>query len=737
MRRIRLIPALLVFLLSACNENLIDTHLPAGEGEVVFDLSADERVEIVSAKSGSSSELPEVDDFRIEVVNSKGVKFYRAAYDEIKSKTVGFNAGEYTLMAKYGDSLGFGFEKPFYMAKRQFVVEAGKKTTVSAAAKLANVRMTVNYGNQIKEDYKNFYTVIRNEEAKASVRFNADETRSGYIPGGKLTVTVYAPVNGELKCYTLKDTDGNPLLIDANPNDCITFNVNTALNYGDLTIGILIDDTVTLQEKKFDVPADAVSESKPKITLSSFDAEGNFYIKEGTEVEVDDLSFTIKAYAGLKSCVLEIDNDYMEDLGVPATIDFAAQTPEQIEALEDKGFFWQFYGGVGVIDLSGFLPGISGNSLYQGKNSVAASFKLTVTDSTDETVTKTAKILVLPDASATIKIQDYDIWATRLADATVQLTGGNMSRAKVQYSADEKNWIDVRNMNANPFHVNTIAGLQPATKYYLRVLYDDWAPISKVVSFTTEAAPQLGNSGFEDWNTLAWEFNHNGSAGGQSSPMNYYKPWSSTESDIWWDSNTTNSLRPSLTIGYTFFKTFPLVHYSTDAHSGSRSAQLTVVNVGNSNSLIATNGTWYVGELFIGKGNDGSNGDWKKTTEGHAFTSRPQSVTFWYEYDPYSSSDSFIAEAIVKAEDGTVIATGSVSGTSVSQWTEKTLPLTYGVTSKKAATIYISFKASGSSSHSCKNGGHYLEIAGSKDEGDKYRIKLSAALRIDDVTLNY
>ena len=180
--------------------------------------------------------------------------------------------------------------------------------------------------------------------------------------------------------------------------------------------------------------------------------------------------------------------------------------------------------------------------------------------------------------------------------------------------------------------------------------------------------------------------------------MNYYKPWSSAESDIWWDSNTTNSLRPSLTIGYTFFKTFPLVHYSTDAHSGSRSAQLTVVNVGNSNSLIATNGTWYVGELFIGKGNDGSNGDWKKTTEGHAFTSRPQSVTFWYEYDPYSSSDSFIAEAIVKAEDGTVIATGSVSGTSVSQWTEKTLPLTYGVTNKKAATIYISFKASGSSS---------------------------------------
>lgn len=737
MRRIRLIPALLVFLLSACNENLIDTQLSEGKGEVVFDLSADERVEIVSAKSGSGSELPEVGDFRIEVVNSEGVKFYRAAYDEIKSKTVGFNAGEYTLMAKHGDSLGFGFEKPFYMAKRQFVVEAGKKITVSAAAKLANVMMTVNYGSQIKEDYKNFYTVIRNEEAKASVRFNANETRPGYIPGGKLSVTVYAPVNGELKCYTLKDTEGNPLLIEASPNDHITFNVNTALNYGDLTIGILIDDTVTLEEKKFEVPADAVSESKPKITLSSFDADGNFYVKEGTEVEADDVSFTFKAYAGLKNCILEIDNDYMEGIGIPASIDFAAQTAEQIDALEDKGFFWQFYGGVGVIDLAGFVPGISRNAIYQGRNSVTATFRLTVTDSTDISVTKTAKILVSPNASAKITINDYDIWATKLADATVQLTNGNMSRAKVQYSSDEENWLDVKNMNANPFHVNTIAGLQPATKYCLRVLYDDWAPVSEVVSFTTETAPQLGNSGFEDWNTLAWEFNHNGSLGGQSSPMNYYKPWSSAESDIWWDSNTTNSLRPSLTIGYTFFKTFPLVHYSTDARSGSRSAQLTVANVGNENSTLSTNGTWYVGELFIGRGNDGSNGGWNKTTEGHGFTSRPKSVTFWYEYDPYSSSDFFTVEAKVKAQDGTVIATGSANGSSASEWAEMTLPITYNVTDKKAAAICISFKASGSSSHSCSAGGHYLEIAGSKDEGDKYRIKLSAALRVDDVSLNY
>ena len=66
MRRIRLIPALLVFLFSACNENLIDTQLSDEKGEVVFDLSADERVEIVSTRSEAESNLPSLDDFRIE-----------------------------------------------------------------------------------------------------------------------------------------------------------------------------------------------------------------------------------------------------------------------------------------------------------------------------------------------------------------------------------------------------------------------------------------------------------------------------------------------------------------------------------------------------------------------------------------------------------------------------------------------------------------------------------------------
>ena len=737
MRRTRFIPALLVFLLSACNQQLIETQLP--EGEVTISLIADERVEIVSAKSGT--ELPDVGDFWVELYNSEMVKFKKEKYSDIAGKTLSMNAGTFTLVASHGEPLGVGFDKPYYKAETIFTVEPQKKGTVEATAKLANVKVAVNYGDQIKADYNDFYTVVKHAvHKKTALTFEDNETRAGYIPGGDLTVTVYAEVDGVLKCFTLKDNSGQTALINCQPNDFITFNVNTGINYGDLIFDIKIDNGTELIEKSFYVPADAAgTDLKPSIVLSSFDDMGNFYVTEGADEKADNLGFTYKAYTGLEECVLSIDSDYMASLGIPAEIDFTSLDEAAKAELESKGFFLAEHAGIGVVDFADFIPGMAKNAVYDGENTVLGTFTLRVKDSEGVIVTKTARI-VLRDVLAAIDIKDYNVWSRKIVDPVVTLSNGNPAYAKVQVSMDGSQWYEFKDITSETFNMGTHADLTPGTTYHYRVVYRDNHVVSAPVAVTTEAAMQVGNSGFENWNTRAWSFNHNGSLGGQSSPMNYYKPWGSGESDIWWDSNTTNSLRSSLTIGYTFFKTFPLVHYSTDAHSGTKSAQLTVVNVGNGNSTSAlggTNGNWYVGELFLGKGNDGSDGGWSKTTDGHSFSSRPASLTFWYEYAPYTSSHTFSAEVSVLAADNTVIGTGKVMPGTQAEWKSVNVPISYSVTNKKAASIRISFKASTASDFSCSNGGHYLEIAGSRNEGDKYRIKLNATLRIDDVTLNY
>jgi hypothetical protein len=333
--------------------------------------------------------------------------------------------------------------------------------------------------------------------------------------------------------------------------------------------------------------------------------------------------------------------------------------------------------------------------------------------------------------AAKLSLQDYNVWSNRaIIDVTELPSSMTFDDVEIYLAEGDgayKLYDNItRNASANQITLN---GLKPGVEYDIKYY--------PALAFTTEAALQVSNAGFENWAEFGWEFEQS-SLSGQSSPMAYYKPWSSSNSDHWWDSNTTTSLFDDLTIGYTFFKCFPLVHYSTDAHSGKRSAQVTVANVGNTNSTWWTNGTWYVGELLIGKGNDGAKGSWKRSSEGHAFASRPSSVTFWYEYAPYSSSDKFSAEVWLKAADGTVIATASLpSGGSASEWKKVDLPLNYTVLNKKAASIYIAYKASTSSSHSCDAGGAFLEVAGSKGSSDPYRIKLSATLRVDDIQLNY
>lgn len=341
-----------------------------------------------------------------------------------------------------------------------------------------------------------------------------------------------------------------------------------------------------------------------------------------------------------------------------------------------------------------------------------------------------------------LAVDDVDIWATK---ATLKVskypTDINLSDLDIYVAAGNGNYTKYSNATIDATNKTVLLnGLSAGTAYkVIATELDALEPGCSELSFKTESALQIENAGFEDWSSYDWEFNHNGSLAGQSSPMKYYKPWSAGSSDKWWDSNTTTTLINSLTIGYTYFKTYPLVQYSVDSHSGGKSAQITVANVGNGNSVVATTGSWYVGELFLGAGNDGTKGGWSRSSEGHSFEARPTSLTFWYEYVPYSSSDTFSAELWLKAADGTIIATASLpNGGSASEWKSVELPLNYTVYNKKAASIFIAFKASTSSDHSCSAGGDWLEIAGSSiSKEDKYRIKLSATLRVDDIQLNY
>ena len=729
MRRKRFLPALAVLILSSCNQQLIDS--PQLKGEVSFELNAVDIHENVSAKSGTDVTVPDVDDFWIELVNSGNVKFFREKYSDVAGQRISLNAGDFTFMAKHGDSLGVGFNKPFYMAKLPFTVEPQKQASVSATAKLANVKVAVSYGEQIRKDYTDFYTVVNNLDHKnKTLKFTENETRNGYIPGGKLTVTVYAMVEGTLKCYTLKDQSGEPVVFDALPNDFITFSVNTGINYGGLAINVKIDNDVERLDKIFEVPADAAFNSRPSIVLSSVDEEGVYYITEGVQDAPSDLGFTYKVYSGIRKCELKIESDYLKGLGVPEVVNIAEPGQNLTSTLESAGFFLAETGGIGVVGIEDIVYEYSKTAQYLGggKPTVMGTFTLDIEDLEGYKVSETIKVIVKPDAKAAITVNDYDVWARRVEKVHVNVDKGNLSLMDIQSSTDGVSWHDFKPVNTSDFYLEDITGLSPSTDYYLRVAYDDWMVISDVVSLRTEAAQQVGNAGFEDYQLVQTDFTPAGGAfGGGTYTRNWYLPYKNGETDVWWACNSRQSM-PDGHTGWTstWCKNFPSSGYVTDAHSGSKAALMYCVSVGDGNTDLVASGTVYEGELWIGT----ADGSGNHATDGHAFSSRPDKLAFWYKYSP-NSSNKFFVDSWIKAADGTVIATAQeTAGPAASSWTRRTLTYAYSTTEKKASHIYIRIS-------SCYGDGNVSTAESFTLGNESVKAHAGSFLTIDDIELIY
>lgn len=755
MRRLRFIPALLM-ILSACSENIIEQNPTDSDqmGTVSVALSADMRGEIVASKA--EADEPVLDEFMVEIYRSENQKrYYRDSYANTERKQIDLPYGGYRLQAYYGDVLGYGFGKPYYLAEKDFEVK-GSGSTVSAVAKLSNVRIAVEYDlatlNGVFEDY--YAVVHHSEHADMQVEFLADETRYGYMPAGKLFLEVCTMTDGEWSSYK---TDPEVY----NPNDFITFRIASDASSepdgpsgpggdpgdtpgggseGNLLININVKNDTESVDHTIEIPAWAEDVKAPSITLSGFDAAGNVYeIVEG--IQVSNAKATFIARGALSSAVLKIQSSFLRDMGVPSEVDFADLTLDEKNALADAGFDWteNIKGTMSFseIDFTGVIRKMQESVRAESQDVTMAEFFLEVKDAKDVNALESFKI-VFASVQPSLTIEDYNVWATKISSSVVSINKGDSDLVKLQTSTDKSIWIDVDKAPSVAGNTLTYASVpvSPATTYHVRAIYNaNEACVSPVVTVRTEEAAQVGNSGFEDWTEKSYTYDQTLFDTNNNFP--WYQPWTS---DQWWDTNATNSMKDDVIAAYTYFRLFPAVQYSVDAKSGNKSAQLVVVNVGGGNSTAAgsgTNGTWHVGELFLGRGNDADNGGWAKVSEGHAFQSRPTAVSFWYEYVPYTGSDKFGFDVTVKAADGTVLGTQSFTGSSASDWQQAVVEIPYSVMNKKAASIHLNFKASVSSSHDCKVGGEYLEVAGSKPEGDSARIKLSATLRVDDVQLVY
>ena len=188
MRLLRFLPLGLLILMSCSKEDKLVSE-NQGMGEITISLSSSDSSDDVTPLSKSVEEnVPDVNDFEVEIYNSRGIRLYRDSYANSAGKKIPLNSGEYRLLAQHGDSAGVGFnaDKAWFSADQTFTVHPQTSESISAVARMNKVKVAVKLGSNLLASYSDLYTLVRHAESSKELKFVKDETRAGYTLAGKL-----------------------------------------------------------------------------------------------------------------------------------------------------------------------------------------------------------------------------------------------------------------------------------------------------------------------------------------------------------------------------------------------------------------------------------------------------------------------------------------------------------------------------------------------------------------------
>ena len=337
----------------------------------------------------------------------------------------------------------------------------------------------------------------------------------------------------------------------------------------------------------------------------------------------------------------------------------------------------------------------------------------------------------------TLSANDYDIWATK---AMV------MVNTKV---ADFKNTVisNVKTVLVNGSETTnytkdatnytfTVNGLTPGAQNVIKIIIndEDGDETSASITVNTEVAAQIPNSNMENWTVESKSI----------SGKTYYNflPYNTENgTEGWWATNNEIGQNGTIVLGIWWKGCFASsTSYTTDAHSGNKAAYIFTNGHGrkyaSTGEILYTEGA-YAGSLFVGSFNYDSSKSDGEPVHGHAFTSRPSSMIFWYKYAP-KGTDSYKVWVALKNGDE-VIAEGTYtpteSSTPVSSYAQASVNLNYRVTTKKATSICVQFLSTTKTSFNSSDFNKKVTI--NYPEVGNWVAHRGSELWIDDIVLNY
>lgn len=602
------IGAMIPVLMGSCSDSF-NAQDAAGEGRLILRPSVS--TDMKASRAVEGDELQKLnDECIIWISSSKGLVRKYDGIGNVPAEGIWLVGGQYTAEAWAGDSVPASFDARYFKGVEIFDINAGGTTQVNLNCRIANTAVAVKYAENIDEVLSDYVLTVGHSCGKLA--FEGRDSRRGYFMMNSRDKDLTFTLTGTRQDGSAYSYEGK--IEGAKPSTEYILNVNyegTDVETGGAYFTIEIDESTIDMEETIEII------SAPNIVGYGFDINEPVYGEAG---KLERKSIYIAAAAELTSVAISM----------PSIIDVNGGEFDMIRAQESV---YELLSSKGINRLRvrdeandldnlkiSFEPELL-NSLGDGtyEVNITASISVEQRDGNDNpiTVTKsnTAKLtIVITDADVQaepLATNDPSVWAT---EAT--LTGKVMKDGveAVGFKYREKgavDWIDVAGVVAQgdiakgAVYKAVLSSLKPGTTYEYVATAGDFTA-NTIYEFTTEAAAQLPNAGFEDWCTVK---ENNKDVTMICADVN----------SLFWDSGNHGSATMGKMVTYA---------EGSIVNSGSKSVCLQSQFVG-----IGALGKFAAGNIFIGKylATLGTNGvlGW-----GREFTSRPKALKFYVKYEP-------------------------------------------------------------------------------------------------------
>lgn len=610
--------------LTGCSD---EQGLTSGQGQITLATKVSSDIKVnANSRADLTDELGE--KLIVWISNPKGVVRKYNGIGEVPTGPIQLLSDHYVAEAWTGDSVSASFTDKWYKAREEFDITSGCDVNVTLNCKIANTVASVTYSDEVQTLLSDMKMTVGHK--RGDLTFEGTTDQKGYFMMPSNDKDLHwnfeaTQVNGTL--YTRSGVIEN-----AKPATEYVINFVIKEGQGEDIGGAYLD--VVVDERTIDVEDEFVIKLGPNIQGYGFDINNTVYGEKGN---IGRRSVTAKCNGTFSA--LTMRSSVLTPIVGGEDIDLINMTGAYTGRLSAAGITYSS-GYDAEQDASWFKVNFE-EALLNSLDDGAYAFDFSATDSQGKTSVKTLAIEITNAPVQPEAVNNLDTWATKATLKGSILKAPANDLGFMYRKQGETGWQTVAaTANGNTFSAE-ISGLTPGTVYEYKAISTDFTS-AKTLTFTTEAAAQLPNASFENWNT-------------SSTPYLVYKSGES----MWWDSGNHGSATMSKNI------TTPATDY---VHSGTYSAKLAsqFVGVGAIGKFAA--GNIFAGEYLATEGTDGVLG-W-----GRPFTSRPKALRGWVHYTPVAITHSSVSEAPKGDMDKGIIYIAIVDG-STKDYSGKSYPV--------------------------------------------------------------